>query len=614
MVRRWAILLLAVAAIFGAVAWRRVLRDEFALPPRLRVERVVEDLTGRAPDAGGRLGWVKPGQFNADGGYRQAILADPPASLRYRLHPPADAVLRFAVGVQGTGKRNKAAAGIRFAVSLDGREAFARVVNPAANRHDRHWFEEEVDLGAQADRDVELTLSTRRAGSNPELGGLAGWSDVRLVRGEWRERQTAGRQSPNVVILLVDTLRADRLGCYGAVPSPSPNLDRLAARALVFEHMVAQSSWTMPAVASLMTGLYPRDHRLEGWGAGALSNEIPTMAEYAAAAGITTVGVSANPLVSLRTNFARGFETFRDFGWDEKRRNWAPAADVDGPFFRWLERNRGHRFLAYLHYMEPHDPYTPPDGMRPAAPEGVRPKVAAGYLDGIAVEVGGPDKPPIPAVEVTHLRGLYDGEIRAWDAALGEVLATLSRFGLDDSTVVIVVADHGEEFQEHGRLKHGSHLYEETIHVPLVVAGPGIVPGRRGDLAQSIDLFPTVAALLGVTPPPGLPGHDLLSSATERPVFSETHHGIAPGGGDMHLLSVRTPGWKLIHTPALARFELYDLARDPGEHDDRFGTVPEGEHLVELLTAWERAAPPPPQVTSPDPALREKLRALGYVE
>jgi arylsulfatase A-like enzyme len=289
---------------------------------------------------------------------------------------------------------------------------------------------------------------------------------------------------------------------------------------------------------------------------------------------------------------------------------------VNRPFFAWLERNHGHRFLAYLQYMEPHDPYMPPAELRPAPPPGIRAPIAKGSVKGFAQKIGAAHTPTLEPAEVLHLRALYDAEIRSWDDALARLLAEVDRLGIAESTVVIVTADHGEEFQEHGRLTHGSHLYEETIRVPLVVAGPeaaGVAPGRVREPAQGIDVFPTVAALLGIAPPSGLPGVDLMRVRQERPVYSETHMGIAADGSALHLLSVRQQGWKLIHTPALGRFELYDLTRDPAEREDRFG-APEGADLQRLLAAWQASAPPARERPEPDPALHERLRALGYVQ
>ena len=583
-------------------------RDAFRLPAEIRLEQVVADLSAtfdraavveEAAGAPVHLGGIQP----------------PRSRLRFPVRVPPGAALHFSAAVEGQART----AGVRFTVSVDGREVYARTLDPAARRRDRRWFDERVDLASWGGRDVEIALATDAAGAGP-LAGTPGWSHVRLVRESRRARQAASGGAPSVLVVLVDTLRADHLGCYGAAPSPSPVVDRLAAGGLVFEHVVAQSSWTMPSVATLFTGLHPRSHGVVGASAdgaptagdpGFLADTLPTLAEHAEAAGVTTVGVSASPLVSRATNLARGFETFVEFGWDRARNDWPPAAAVNARFLAWLERNRGLRFLAYLHYMDPHDPYTPPAALRPPAPPGVRPAVAAGQADVLARRLAGA---PLSGAEVEHLRRLYDAEIRAWDAELGTLLDALADRGVADSTIVVLTADHGEEFQEHGRLKHRIHLYDELLHVPLVIAGPGVRPGRVAEQAQGIDLFPTLAALLGTAPPRGLPGHDLLAARAEAPAISETLYGLMPDGATTPIVSLRTAEWKLIHAPALGRYELYDLRRDPAEREDRFRTAPEGAALAARLAEWEATAPAPPRAEGSDPALGEKLRALGYVD
>src|SRR5207245_2850388 len=167
------------------------------------------------------------------------------------------------------------------------------------------------------------------------------------------------------------------------------------------------------------------------------------------------------------------------------------------------------------------------------------------------------------------------------------------------STIVVVTADHGEEFQEHGKLTHGPDLYDELLHVPLVVVGPGVSPGRVREQVQGIDVFPTVAALLGVQAPAGLPGIDLMARREPRPAYSETSLGIVDGKSGK-LVSLRTPEWKLIQTPATGRFELYDLAHDAGEHEDRFGTAPEGASGALTLLLLEVALRVVDTVTSED--------------
>ncbi len=601
-------------------------RDAFRLPAEIRLEQVVADLSAtfdraaiveEAAGAPVHLGGIQPTPHFGDpgGASRRAIVAPPRSRLRFPLRVPPGAALDFSAAVEGQART----AGVRFTVSVDGREVYARTLDPAARRRDRRWFDERVDLAPWAGRDVEIALATEAAATGLPAG-TPGWSHVRLVSESRRARQAAGAGAPSVLVVLVDTLRADHLGCYGAAPSPSPVVDRLAAGGLVFEQAVAQSSWTMPSVATLFTGLHPRSHGVVGASAdgdgaasdpGFLADTLPTLAERASAAGITTVGVSASPLVSRATNLARGFETFVEFGWDRARHDWPPAAEVNARFLAWLERNRGLRFLAYLHYMDPHDPYTPPAALRPPAPPGVRPEVAAGQVDGLARRLNGS---PLAAAEVNHLRRLYDAEIRAWDAELGTLLDALARRGLGGSTIVVLTADHGEEFQEHGRLKHRVHLYDELLHVPLVIAGPGVRAGRVAEQAQGIDLFPTLAGLLGAAPPRGLPGRDLLAAGAEAPAISETLYGLMPDGATTPIVSLRTADWKLIHAPALGRYELYDLRRDPAEREDRFASAAEGAALAARLAEWETAAPAPPRAEGHDPALGEKLRALGYVD
>src|SRR5262249_29981759 len=166
--------------------------------------------------------------------------------------------LAFAIAVQGRGVR-EAAAGLRFDVDVDGRPVYSRMLNPAARRRDRAWVEAHVDLGVAEAKDVAITLRTVADG-RPARAEVAGGAHVGLVKAIEPPRQRVSADAPNVLVLLVDTLRADALGCYGATPSPSPTLDAFARRGLRFEQTIAQASWTMPSVASVLTGLHPRVH------------------------------------------------------------------------------------------------------------------------------------------------------------------------------------------------------------------------------------------------------------------------------------------------------------------------------------------------------------------
>jgi len=621
----------AVLVVAGLGWWLVGQKHAGALPPTVVIDDLVSDLSqslGSATVVGGtpgdpvRAGDIRPGDRLAGQGERPSLIVPPPARVRFTVDVPQGAALRFAVGVQGDGRRDTQRSGVRFMLVVDGREVWTRTVNPAATRHDRRWFEERVDLAALAGRKVDVVLATEAERPGRPIAGIAGWGDVQLIRETRRPRETAAPGAPNVIVLLVDTLRADRLGCYGATPSPSPNLDALAAGGLLFTQAIAQSSWTLPSVSTLFTGLHPRSHGAIGddgdgddqaaW--GYLSGGVTTWAEEASRAGITTIGVSANPLVSHGTNLAQGFETFVELPWDAKTRRWSAAAEVNRRFLDWLALNHQHRFVAWLQYMEPHDPYTPPPAFRPPPPPpGMRADLAAGWVLDVSRQLGARTAPPLPAEQIDYLRALYDGEIHGWDAELPALLAGLDRLGLRDSTVIVMTADHGEEFQEHGLLLHRAHIYDELLHVPLAIAGPGVAHGRRTDQVQGIDLFPTLAALLGVDVPPGLPGHNLLGAVVERPAISETD-GLANDGSRADLVAVRRPPWKLIYTPSRASFELYDLAVDPGEHAPVAIETGEGPSLRRTLDEFLHTAAPPPARTGRDPAIREKLRALGYAE
>src|SRR5262249_27596207 len=283
-------------------------------------------------------------------------------------------------------------------------------------------------------------------------------------------------------------------------------LDRFAARGTVFDLAVGQASWTMPAVASIFTGLHPRSHGAvksaanEGRGKAGdgtlLPDGVVTLAETAQETGVTTVGISTNMIVSRASNLAQGFEPFLELPFDRSTKDFVHAAVVNRQFLDWTRRQPQLRFFAYLHYMEPHAPYAPPPELRPEPPAGIRPDLAAGRSQEFALAVNDHRAPRPDASVVRYLRSLYAGDIRSWDVDLGALIDQLEADGILERTIVVVMADHGEEFLEHGNLSHGNHLYEETVHIPLIMVGPGIPVGRRTDMAQGIDLLPTIASIL----------------------------------------------------------------------------------------------------------------------
>jgi arylsulfatase A-like enzyme len=632
-----------VAAAVGVTQWRASedWAAGFDLPAEVRIVEGVANLSAafdrshvasEAADAPVHVGRLQPGlDLEVDGRHRRAIIAPPAAVIRFRVRAPAGTRLVFGAGVGGDRREAREARGLRFTAAANGRVLSSRTVNPATRKSDRRWFETEIDLGLGADAEVEISLATDAEDGVGPLAGVPGWAGVRLVRDIQRIRQTAGPRTPNVLLVLADTLRADRVGCYGAQPTRTPVLDALATEGLVFENAIAQSAWTLPSVASIFTGLHPRSHGVVGISdhavatgvfdrqAGApdpssLSEALRTVAERAQDVGMTTIGISANPLVSRATSLGRGFENFVEFGYEGRHGPWRDGDEINRVFREWLRRNGRFRFFAYLHYMDVHGPYRPPESSRPPVPAGVRPNVARGEVAELARKINAGRDVRLTAVELEYLRALYDADVRAWDEKLGSLLATVDAAGVRDKTVVVVVSDHGEGFLEHGRLKHGVTLYDELLRVPLVIQGPGIGMGREAGLAQGIDLLPTIGAILGLAVDETLPGRNLLAHGLGGSAVSETGFGIGPDGGNTPLVSWRTREWKLIHTPALGRFELYDLARDPSERQNIYETAPQAAAFVDALAAWGTNASPAPASEEIDPDLGKKLRALGYID
>jgi arylsulfatase A-like enzyme len=416
---------------------------------------------------------------------------------------------------------------------------------------------------------------------------------------------------PNVVIYLVDALRADRLGAYGCDRPLSPRLDIMAEDGIVFTDMIAQSSWTKAAVASIFTGLWPRAHGVNGPD-DRLPDDLQTLPERLQAAGYDTGAVVANAYVGRPFGFARGFDHFEFIEHVRGRSEVLHEHLAD-----WLSRRRGSTapFFLYVHTIDPHAPYAPPPDLRhQLAPEVDDPSV--GQVKTVRGLVLGTVEPTPELGQ--DLRALYDAEVAANDRSFGLLLDELERHGELDDTVVIFTSDHGEAFGEHGTWTHGLDLYNEVLAVPLVIRLPGAVgAGRRVDkTVQHLDLLPTVLGLTGVPAGTALPGRALLDASGrplptgDRPVLSYLEYWGRDGA------SVVQQGWKLIR-PLSAEFgvgpELYHHDADRAEHTDRYSARPVragwlGASLADALTVQAAG-----EAIDVDDDTRRQLEALGYM-
>ncbi|MFO7626406.1 MAG: sulfatase [Candidatus Fermentibacteraceae bacterium] len=357
-----------------------------------------------------------------------------------------------------------------------------------------------------------------------------------------------GRQRPSVLLVILDTVAAGHVGYCGYERNTTPTLDSLAAVGAAFTACQAASPWTLPSGASILTGLYPRSHGARRYDTGRVLGAdpaMPTIPSVMKNAGYATAGFVNNYLLGEEFGWHVGYESF--YSEYIGLYNAGPTVDT---CLAWMDDlQEGEEFFVMVHFFDAHDPYDPP------AP-----------FDTL-FGPGGPPfnwntrrtrEPPNPAL-TSHLIDMYDGGVAHVDNELGRLLAGMRQRGLTRNTVVIVVADHGEEFLERGAIWHGKTLNQEALHVPMVFSGAGILPGVYSDPASHVDIVPTLAELTGLDWPGPLEGVDLFHDNTVQPVFSSNLNAgplwpvAVLYGSDLAIWETTTDTWT-----------AYDLDSDPG--------------------------------------------------
>lgn len=465
-----------------------------------------------------------------------------------------------------------------------------------------------VSLGLKSRTAVRLSLASVASDDEPG-GGVVLKSPALWASSEARVSTPApvGEAMPrraNVLIYLVDTLRSDRLGILGYPRPITPNIDRFAESSSLFLNAIGQSSWTKASVGSIFTGLWPPAHGAIGW-KHKLSSEIETLAERLQADGYRTAAFVTNPNVVRTFGFTQGFDEYT-------RKLKRPSDEVNQMVFDWFEgRKDEDPFLLYVHTMDPHAPYAPREPFK---------SKFAPTADEI------PQWQPRwrwPMEALPYLSDLYDAEIAFNDASFGQLLGFLEERGLYDDTLIVFVSDHGEEFKEHGRWRHGANLHAETLNFPLIVKFPDQQVGTRVETAvQHIDLLPTILASVGLEIPEALEGRDLApiamaDLAPAETVSSGIYSHLRLGSGPLNHSLVKGQ-WKLIRKLRDEGWEtsLFDWRQDPAETQD---LVSERPLLAAVLSAMiddkvasleESAA----EEVVLSEELEEDLRALGYLE
>jgi choline-sulfatase len=417
-----------------------------------------------------------------------------------------------------------------------------------------------------------------------------------------------------IVVLSVDTLRADAVSV-----ASTPSIAALARDSVVFTRAFSPAPWTLPALASVMTGVSPQVHQATGLG-GRVPERLTTLAEALRRAGFRTEALVSNPVLGPGANLSQGFRSYTAFPSAKGEAPPTPPRLAEMAARRLREHAKGNLFL-WVHFFDPHTPWeAPPEylaGMVP--PPGM--KTRLGTEEHLAIRLG---EREVSQEQREWMRRLYAAEVRWVDDAVGSLLAEMKRLGIYDDSLIVLLSDHGEEFWEHGTTGHGHTLYDELLHVPFLVKLPGA--GRKGEIdvpVSTASLPATILDLRGSPLPAGYPAVRslcpfLVSGAS--PLLPEPL--LATGLNRVQEReSVRFGPWKAVRWLGNGREELYDLARDPGERNDlAASSPPELEEARRLFAGFEaesrkaraRLRIEEREEAPLDPETLKRLRALGY--
>lgn len=567
---------------------------------------------------------IKPRNLGGDlFGDLPALRMVPDAEVRIALPPvPPDAWLDYRVGFEEDSYQGRGE--VTFEVLFDDHRVLERTLSCSSDVPDeeRHWWAEKHPLGGSR----SVVLRTSYHGDQPSPPQAA-FALLEVVSPVCRRRTYASEEAPNVILILIDTLRSDAVGAYGNSAAATPGIDRLAREGTLFELALTPSPWTVPSTAAIFTGLSPADSGVGMTESNYLPSSLDCLAEVFFDHGLATAAFSTNPLIAESRNYHQGFEEF------ESTLPWTQSEDVVGDVAAWLTEHAGERFFLYLHLVDPHHPYRPAERFAEAY-RTERPfdtgKEELLLLNKAIME----EEVSRAEVEKTAAayRIQYAGEVASVDYSVGHLLDKLDELELSGKTTVVVTSDHGEEFLDHGLLGHVFQLHHELVHVPLVLRGPGIPAGKRvGERVEVRFLGATLLHHAGIRDESRFEGVDLLDpeavAASRRdPLFQTTLfgkifdegedrwtgarglHGVRLGDRFFFWSGNREAKGKMAHF-------LYDVASDPGEHENIADERPEEVmRFQRLIKGWLQAG----MERRPDAKMAvgadlELLRDIGYI-
>jgi arylsulfatase A-like enzyme len=551
-----------------------------------------------------------------DGETRLSLSPPVPSRLTFAVGVPQQPEFRFAIGVSGLGE-DVLPRPVAFTVRVESEDREGIVVFEETVRRGQSntWFDRSADLTPWSGKSIRLVFDTSLVGENTaEAGGtlLPAWGRPVLDDAGGRPERT------NVVLISIDCLRADHVGAYGYYRNTTPSIDALAAEGVVFENAMSTSSWTLPTHMSMLTGLMPSFHGVDR--SHKLSTSLPFLPEMLLEEGYETLGVVSGAYLSQAFGFERGFDIYRLLNDSRAEQVVDAALDL-------ARQARTRDQFLFLHLFDAHWPYVPPRSFLDRFDE--RPTDISNIMPKIIYR-----KPPTGPEEIQEFVNLYDGEIAYLDRELGRLFEGLKQQGLYDRTLIVLTADHGESFWERELWQHSESIYQEVLHVPLIVKWPAATrTGRFPGLVNHLSILPTILDQVGLeSPHHEYAGLDRYFDGIDQPtrVMSEITWEPKPTAGASMKVALMEGDLKYIVTMKGAvgdeRFvsevvqeELYDLSRDP---EERTNLLPDAARDLGNLRAEARTFVDQARILRAerrgqeivlDEALEEQLRALGYI-
>ncbi len=545
-----------------------------------------------------------------------ALVASSPQTYGYLLEVPVESPkLAVAFGAK--------AAGVKFSISAVSDKTPKKSLMEKSAEAAGRWQEEIVDLSGFAGQVVELTLTV-----SGQFGAeqVAAWGQPAIHSEGVKAAPAAGKEARNVLVYLIDTMRYDKFSFYNDKTNCStPKIDAFAKEATVFDAAYDNENWTKPSTATILTGLYPDTHKAKE-DTSKLPADAKMISQHFKSKGFKTGSFLANGYVSDAFGFKKGWDHYTNYIREERNTD---ADNVVKETLNWIETVKGERFFAYVHTIDPHVPYSPPQAWREkywkkeyTGP--IKPQATGDQLAEIKtgkLEVSREDK--------NYLEALYNGETSFNDDCFGTLVQGLKDKGLYDNTVIVIIADHGEEFWDHGSVGHGHSLYEELVHSPLLVRHPTMTTaGRRiPHVVSMVDLAPSLFAMTGVE------SHDAVEGKSWTDTFDgigDPHPRIAVSDFLYRKKAVRVGPYKW-HTIGRGG-ELFNVVEDRDEKRDLINKESIGRAYVRSVfglfygagnkTAWweaaEKAGPAlelkPDNVEAIDADTAKMLEAMGYVD